>query len=373
MSVTKVGVSLDTFHRVNSRKTNASFDRDGKGGLLILHSADNTLIPTPLIQSLFNGQFTNGGQASGNSLTYQTLEDLLDQLGTIPTIAEPARTAYSQGFVPQNVTVGFYDPAAPIAPQLDSIRACSSDFFAIISPNLKDDPFQVDIAAWANAFSPNHIYSALTCDPDALQLGDTTSIGAQISAAGFNTLVNYQDPSFTGYLDAEAAGYVSGQNFDVIPNYTLFETQLTGTPASPTTATQLNALDSNNINSKVCIVGPNIDVYTSGVLGDGSFVDTCHKNCWLNSRLAEAQLSGDLLEGPPPGTREGYQYQIDRYEDILLDAEDRGVIASYTITAPRFESISVSQLASRNPVCISAQIVDTRSIHGSCLNLDFIL
>lgn len=363
MSLTKTGVSLSAFHKVTSSKINTTFDRAGKNGLLILTSDENCgvgLTPSPV-------------NATDRVKTYATFADLAVEWDASCPAYQSAQASYAQGTVPSEVTVGFYDDAAVITNELNAVRDCYSNFYAFVTPNLKDDPRQLDVAAWSASFGVQHLYSALTSDPLTLDAADTTSIAYQINQMNFNTLVNYQDAALTGFLDAEAAGYITGRDFDVISNYTLFGGRFAGTAPSNITETQLGAIRDKNANAKVCITGPNINIYDGGRLGDGSFVDSCHKLCWLNIQLQEAQLAEQLADGPPRNSREGYQDYIDRYEEPLALALERDVIADYEITAPQYDDLSRSQIASREPVCLSASVTDNGSIHGSCIDVQFTL
>lgn len=364
MSLNKTGVSLNSIHKVTSNKVNASFERAGKNGLLVLTSEKTAGLPagSPSVIDTTN-----------RVVTYQTFEDFAAEWNATSDVYQAVEAAYSQGVTPSEVTIGCYDDGANILNELNAIRDCYNNFFGLITPNLKDDPRQLDVASWTASFSPQHVYSALTCDQLFLDPNDTTSIGDQIFAARFPTLVNYQDTSIAGFLDAEAAGYFSAQNFDVVNGYTLFGAQLVGTAPSPLNDTQFATLANKRGNAKVCISGSNIDHYDAGRLADGSFVDSCHKLCWLNIQLQEAQLATQLEDGPPRNSRAGYQDYIDRYEEPLALAVERGLIQDYQINAPTFDELTRSQLASREPVCISADIDDNGFIHGSCIENQFTL
>lgn len=359
----KQGVPLSFFHKVNSQKINTSFETAGKNGLLILTSNDAGGIAGA----------ASPVDATDRVKTYASLEDLLAEWDASSSVAQAAITAYSQGIAPSSVSVGFYTAAGFITPQLQEIYNCFSDFYPVISPDLVDDPRQVEIAAFLAGFGVNHVYSYRTEDVEALVAGDTASIGYQIGAANYNALGSYQDAGTGEYIDAAVAGYIAGRDYDVISGYTLYGTRLSGVSPANINETQLNALQDNNLNANVCVTGPNINQYVSGVLGDGSFVDSCHKLCWLNARIAEAQLAEQLEDGPPRSSREGYQDYIDRYSEPLALAKQRGIIDDYAVNAPLYDDISRSQLASREAVCISADITDNGSIHGSCLQVNFTL
>lgn len=362
MSSVKAGISLGTLHKVTSTKVNTSFDPQGKNGLLILTSDAMCGI----------GLTASPVDAANRAVTYATFEDLAAAWDPSCPAYQAAQTA-SQNGNPTEFAVAFYDDAENITAALNEIRDCYSNFFVFTTPNLKDDPRQLDVAAWAAGFSPQHVYSALTCDPLTLDTNDTTSIASQIKAMNFTTLVNYQDAANTGFLDAAVAGYVGSQNFDTTTNYTAFGQQFSGVAPSPVNDTEFGVIQDKCANAYVCVQPSNIEHYDAGRLADGSFIDSCHKLCWLNVQLQEAQLSTQLEDGPPRNSREGYQDYLDRYEEPLALAVQRGVIASYEITAPQFDELTRSQIASREPVCVTATITDIGSIHGSCITNEFTL
>ena len=366
MAANKIGISLGTIHKVTSSKINASFDRQGKNGFLAVTSETAAGIdggPSPV-------------DATNRVVTYPNFAAFAEEWDASSPTYQAVQAAETNGGGTE-IAVGFYTNAGNITNELNEIRRCYSNFFVFVTPMLKDDPRQLDVAAWAASFSSGdstrYAYSALTCDPLALDPNDTTSIGSQIDAAGYPTLVNYQDASFSGDLAAEAAGRVASQDFDLISGYTLYEARLTGTPASPLDDSDFATLQSKNINAKYCVVGPNIDIYLSGVLGDGTFIDSCQKLCYINIQLQESQLAESLEDGPPRNSREGYQDYIDRYEEPLALALQRELITSYNLEFPRFEEISQSQRAGRDAVCGRVSITDNGFIHGSCIDVQFTL
>jgi len=362
MSLAKTGISLGTIHKVTSTKINASFDRQGKNGFLAVTSEVNGGI----------GGAASPVNATNRVVTYPNFAAFAEEWDAASSTYASVQSAQANGGG-QEIAIGFYDAAANITNELNEVRSCYSDFFVFVTSDLKDDPRQLDVAAWAASFSPNHVYSALTCDPLTLDANDTTSVASQICAADYPTLINYQDAAVTGDLASEAAGFVASQDFDVISGYTLFNQQFTGTAASQIGDADFAVLADKKTNSKVCVVGPNIDIYNSGILGDGSFIDSCHKLCYLNIQLQEAQLAESLADGPPRNSRAGYQDYIDRYEEPLALALQRGLIADYELEFPQFEDVSRAQLAGREPVCGQVRITDNGSIHGSCIDVQFTL
>ena len=274
MSLNKTGISLGLIHKVTSSKINASFDSQGKNGFLAATSETNGGI----------GGAASPVNATDRVVTYPNFAAFAEEWDASSPTYQAVQAAVSNGGGAE-IAIGFYDDGGNITNELNAIRACYSNFFGFVTPNLKDDPRQVDVAAWAAALNPNHIYSALTCDPLTLDPTDATSIASQIAAMSYPTLINYQDVGLTGFLDAEAVGFIASQDFDLISGYTLFGTQLLGSAPSPVDDVDFTTLEDKNVNVKACITGPNIVHYNSGVLADGSFVDACHKLCYLLSLI----------------------------------------------------------------------------------------
>ena len=367
-------ISVD--HKVSIERVQANFTRRGKGGHLILTSDANCgpgLTASPV-------------DTTDRSKTYSTIEEVAADWDASCPAYQQAVASFSQVPSSPTVTIAFYDDAAAnIQNELDAVYECAQDWFVVTTPNLKDDPRQVDFAAWVAAKAPRHLYSALTCDPATLDPNDTSSLKYMLTQAGYPTLLNYVAPVDANvtplepscYLDAGIAGIIATQDFDTGSGYTLYNKTVVGCPPTYLTQTELATLKACNVNTQVCIAGKN--VYRYGALTDGTWADDCHLSCWFQARFEEGQFEADIVDGPRRYTREGYNAIIDRYSAVAREAQLRGLITGdrfneladqergYVVNAPRYEDITDSQFSSREGVCISLTTFSAGFIQGTCL------
>lgn len=370
----KFVVPIGFIHKVDMNRVQAAIEPQGKNGAMVLTSK------------------TDAGVAGGPTVinttdrvkTYVSKPDFAAEWDSTCPVYEAVCKEFDGGANP--VHVGFYDDAADITAELQTIIDCQPNFYTITTPDLVDDPRQVDVGVLIDGYDPRYFYVANTNVADAYQNG---AIGEAMVAAGLMTTALFYSDGCD--VASELSGQVSAFDLDVSKPPNIYSMQATGNCPPVNLAggvSELQTLLDNNINVKVC-VGNNVDnlpVYLAGKTIAGGRINDCILSCWLQSRAQEALFNLDLeTQGAQDSTEEGYQAKINAVSAVFRTAQRRGLITGdrfntvedreigYRIVAPAFADLPAGAFTSGLPFCFSVETYSAGAQEGSCLEIKLFL
>lgn len=332
------------------------------------------------------------------SRTYSNIDDFINDFpGTGPvaatttTPAVPATPlynavliAFSQSPRPVQVKVGYYDPAdVTTLTALSECNACK----AFVTPELRDDPTQLTIAAWAEAH--DMFYGADVNDPLHVDSSDTTSIGYQLTQAGYEYTQWFYHPDMDVQLASAVFAFSIGHNFGNGDNYTQFFADIVGVPTVAITTTELETLTgfssatgltANAIhhgNTLVCINGCGGTNVAWGLMASGDFFDNRHYVVSVDERIKAEQCNA--LRSGLLATVSGYQTLANAVRNILRTDQLNGLVAGdignvdseglgYQVTIPTPAQAGQALRSNRIAPCVQWQARRDQPVHIACNN-----
>ncbi len=156
-------------------------------------------------------------------------------------------------------------------------RAANFDWYAFMCLGAAKADHEA-IATWVQTALPSSVYFYTTGDSDVLN-GVADNIGLHLQALLYNRSLGQYSTTQGGvypnniYASAAILGYAMGQNTGLANSaYTLKFKQEIGIAVEPLTLTQINNIESANINAYLSY-GNYYDIFEQGVMADGQFFD----------------------------------------------------------------------------------------------------
>ena len=319
------------------------------------------------------------------SMTYNQdeIDEVLNDWDASCAVTASAIAALSQRPRVDQIKIGYYDPAD--VSTLSALAECNK-CSAFVTPELRDSPFQLDIAAWAEANRCK--YGADVCDPLHKQ-ADTNTIGAQLTAAGYEfTEWFYHDDCDTQKASAVLSNSL-GHSFANGENYSQFTQEYVGVPPISITVTELEnltgfssstGLDTNAVNHGnvcACINGCGGARLFWGLTASGDFFDNRHYTCDLEDRI-NAEMCNALDSGIL-ATVGGYQILANSIRNLLRTDQLAGLIAGdignedsqgegYTVSIPTPAQAGQALRSNRIAPCVQWQARRDQPVHVACNN-----
>ena len=374
MSIAKTIIPLSFIHKVNIARIATGITPENKNGAMVLTSKTDAGIaggPTVI-------------DATDRVVTYTAKEDFANEWDSTCPVYDAVCKEFDGGASP--VSVGFYDAAADITAELQEIVNCQPNFYTVTTPDLIDDPLQVDVGVFFDKFDPDYFYVANTAVSDPT---DPAGIYPAMAAAGLcTTALFYHDGGCD--LASEFSGFISTFDLDASKPPNIFSYPATGNcpPANLDGGqSELTAMLDANINTKVCVGNDadNTPVWLRGRTIKGGRINDCVLACWLKARAQEALFNFDIANGAPDYTRFGYFAKINAASSIYRIAQERGLIsgdrfnedeardAGYRVVAPAYEDIPAGSFTDGTPFCITIETYSPGAQEGSCLETKLFL
>lgn len=321
--------------------------------------------------------------ASNVSVTYTSIDDAANDWDASTDVYAALLAAFSQTPRPAQIKVGYYDPAD--TGTLDTLAQCSK-CKAFVTPELRDDPAQVAIAAWAEA--NKCIYGYDVCDP-LHKAADPSTVGAQITAAAYEFSEGFYHDDCSVQKATAFLSWSLGHDFGQGQDYTQFYSDVVGVPSVQITTTELEnltgfssatGLDSsavNHVNVCACVEGCGGGNLFWGLTASGDFFDNRHYTCDVEDRIVAAQCNA-LREGVS-ATVSGYQILTNSVRNILRTDQLAGLIAGdignedneglgYTVSIPTPAQAGQALRSNRIAPCVQWTARRNNPVHLACNN-----
>jgi hypothetical protein len=201
------------------------------------------------------------------------------------------------------------------------------------------DADHLAIAAYIEGAGTPHLYGLTTAEAAALVIPDTTSIGAQLKALGYNRTF-YQYSSTNPYAVASLIGRMATVNFNAAgTTITPMYKQEPGVSAETLTQSQAAALNANNYNYYANF-NNNTAIIVNGMVASGQFLDTVWGVDWLANAI-QTNVYNALLTATTkiPQTDAGNNQIAGAIGSACVQGVANGLLAPGTWTSGGFGQI----------------------------------
>lgn len=316
------------------------------------------------------------------TMTYSAVDEALTDFGAVTAINDSILAAFSQTPRVDQVVVGYYDPTDLTT--LDVISNCGK-CKAFVTPELRDDPVQLDLAAWAEA--NKCVYGFDVCDP-LHETADPSTIGAQITAAGYEYSYGFYHQDCTvqkaSAVLSQNCGHDFGQagqdytalyeNYVGIPPLNI-DTQTLENLTGFSSVSGLDATAVNHLNVCACIEGCGGELMFWGLTASGDFFDNRHYTDDVDARIVAAQCNA--LRGGVSATIQGYAQLTNAVRNILRTDQLNGYIAGaidnedeqgigYQVTIPSPAQAGQALRSNRIAPCVEWSARRNNPVHIAC-------
>ncbi len=233
--------------------------------------------------------------------------------------------------------------AETISTSLSAIEALNSKWYGFgFTSEVRDDSQTsagtqsdaLDAASWAEARTK--VFANNSSDANTLVSGNTSSIGYQIEALGYNRTFTVYNAGDYPAISAFARGAtVDFDGTDTAITYKF--KQLPGISATDLSASQANALIDVNCNYYANfgtqLSGDSVSILAEGVVASGRFIDEIIGLDWLQNEI-QTEVFNYLYTSTTkiPQTDAGVAGITQTLEDVLDQAVNNGLAAPGTVT-----------------------------------------
>lgn len=289
--------------------------QQGFGTLLLIGTADN-----------FGGDRVR---------TYASIEEVATDfpLGTEWEYLA-AQAAFGQTVSPVEIKIGTLLAAdsGNYVTALNAIQEVDDDFYGIAI----ESETEADVNAMAAAVEAKFkIFFALTRDA-AVAAGTAGNVAEDLNTAAYDrTALFYSGAPTTQFLQAAIAG---GQLPKVPGGITYKFKQAQGVNFDNLTSTQINNIENFKANYYNRIAG--ISILQQGTVASGEFIDVIIGADWITARLQETIYQELINVDKIPYTNQGIAVIENLMRQVLNQAINNGILASFEIDAPDVSEIS---------------------------------
>jgi len=222
------------------------------------------------------------------------------------------------------------------------------------------DSDHLQVAAYIEGAANPHLYAVPTQETTAIVSPDTTSIGAQLHALGYNrSFAQYSSSS--PFSAASMLGRMATVNFEGNnTTITLMFKQEPGITAEILTATQASALNANNYNYFAAF-NNNTNIIVNGMVASGQFIDTIWGCDWLANEVQTNVYNLLYGSNKVPQTDAGNHQIATAIEAACQQGVNNGFLAPGVWTAPGFGQLVTGQFLQKGyyvyqpPIATQAQ------------------
>ena len=307
-------MSLNTIIDVQITRETKTPTQKGFGTLLILGESDR-----------FSG---------GRIRTYNSIE----QVEADFTVGDPeidmARAAFGQQVAPEEIKIGtlLAADAGSYTAAITAIQNIDDDWYGLAI----ESETEANINAVAAAIEAKvKLFFALTRD-SAVPAGTAGNVALDLNAAAYDrSPCFYSGAPATQYLQCAIAG---GQLPKVPGSITYKFKQASGVNFDNLTPTQINNIDNAKANHYTRVAG--INILREGTVPSGEFIDVIIGADWITARLQET-IYQELVNSPKiPYTNAGIAKIENLMRQVLNQAIQNGILASFEIDVPDVADIS---------------------------------
>jgi|WetSurMetagenome_2_1015567.scaffolds.fasta_scaffold00191_5 hypothetical protein len=196
----------------------------------------------------------------------------------------------------------------------------------------------VAVAGFCQSSTAPHRYGVTTSEAGALTSGDTSNIGYQLKALGYNAIVQYSSSSV--YAVVSLLGRILTTNWSANNTaITLMYKNEPGIVAETLNQTQITNLESYNINVFVAY-NNNTAIIEPGICSSGQFIDTIIGVDWLKSTLQSDGYGALKASTTKIPQTDGGMHQIATiFEADLAQGVNNGLLAPGVWTGASFGQI----------------------------------
>jgi hypothetical protein len=220
------------------------------------------------------------------------------------------------------------------------------EFAPVAVGDITDNQY-IACAGLIEAMSPSRIMAITTQEAAALDPTQTSDLGSQLSALGYNrSFVQYSSNSIWAAGSAFARAFTV--NFEANnTTITLKFKQEPGVIAEVLNETQANSLHTKHINVFVEYAN-GVAIVQEGVMASGAFFDTVHGTDWLQNRV-QTDIFNTLFQSPTkiPQTDPGMHVLATVIENALAKGVDNGLIAPGVWNGPVIGNLQTGQYLSK--------------------------
>ena len=313
---------------------------------------------------------------------YTSFDEAMTDFGAISPANDAITAAFSQTPRVAQVVMGFYDPNDVTT--LTALSNCGK-CRGFVTPELRDDPAQLAIAAWAEA---NKCYYFMdVCAPETAD-ADTGTVTAQVTAAAYEYTEIFWHSDCTVQKASAYASWSLGHDFGQSgQNYTQVFGDVVGVPPVNIDTQQLinltgfssvTGLDANAVNHAnvcACVEGCGGATFFWGLTASGDFFDNRHYTTSVDQRIVDAQCNA--LRNGVTATSGGYQLLANAVREVLRTDQLNGYIAGdignedvdglgYQVTIPTPAEAGQALRSNRIAPCVQWTARRDNPVHIAC-------
>lgn len=208
------------------------------------------------------------------------------------------------------------------------------------------DADHLAIAAYVEGLAGKHLYGLTTAEAAAITSTDSTSIGFQLKALGYNWTF-YQYSSTNPYASVSLFGLGVTINFNGINTTIDFMwKQEPGVIPEALTEAQSAALQANNYNF-YATYNNGVPITQNGQVASGQFIDTLWNCAWLKGAIQTNMFNILFQNNKVPQTDPGMQQLAAGIAAACQQGVNNGMIAPGVWTAGNFGQILTGQFLSK--------------------------
>lgn len=245
-----------------------------------------------------------------------------------------AQAAFGQEVRPEQIKIGTLKAAdsGNYVTALGAISAVDDDWYGLAIESETEANINA-VAAYIEA--RDKIFFALTRDA-AVAAGTAGNVMDDLNTAAYDrTMPLYSGAPTTQYLNAGLAG---GQLPKEPGSITYKFKTVAGVNADNLTATQKQNIENEKGNHYTKVAGVNI--LQQGTVASGEFLDVIIGSDWIKARLQETIYQELVNSDKIPYTNQGISKIENLVRQVLQQAVDRSILASFEISVPDVSAIS---------------------------------
>jgi hypothetical protein len=246
-----------------------------------------------------------------------------------------------------------------VATDLAAIVAADNDWYGLLLDS--NSPAEVTAAA---AWTETHkkLFGYQTSETAHLSAGSTSVLAYTLRAAGYARTEGIFAKKL-GTSDAWLAAGWMGARFAKDPGAATWKfASLAGSSVYDLTDSQRAALDGYRLNYYTTAGG--VGITAEGVTASGEFIDVTRDLDWLSARIQEGVFGALISNDKIPFTDAGISAVLSSVRAALNGAVRVGVLASFTLSAPRAADVSSGNKAIRHLPDVTFQATLAGAIHS---------
>ena len=244
---------------------------------------------------------------------------------------------------PTNFMIGVKNSTETYTIGLQAIMAYNDDWYAIAIDSVQEGDIK-EVAAVIQA--ERKIFGASSADADILDAAVIDDIGSFLKDGSYDrTFLVYHPNAATEFPEV---GWMGGQIAEVPGSNTWSFKGAPGVQVTRLSATQVNTLESKQVNFLTRLGG--VNVFRNGNMSEGSFIDVIIGIDWLQARMQEQIFYRLATKKKIPYTSAGAMMIEAEIRSVLSQGVANGLIADapqYTVQSPDILSIPEVQRAQR--------------------------